>query len=1071
MTDVRSDLRWDVPTPEALRRLAAEPLPLGLRAPEARARFQRDLYFDTPDGALRKRGVTCRFRIRSDDRRELMVALRGERRGTVAERRADATVAAADAQEAFGGTSQPARILRGLVNPTALSAELELEVERHTRQASPGWPRWSRFELFYDIVTVRAAGLARTFQELKLRQLRAGRPTLEQVAQAISGSYRLRSVTPDKRVRGALVRAALESEALARHVGTGRWLALIAIDGPRIACIVEDKALRLPVGEGAGESACRHLMRRVLGSGVGDLHLLSTVDDPRGEGQPRSLEVWIANHVDRAARPPDGGAVEWLPADDVLARIGSSAIRDLPTLAALTVLSRSEILTWLSGATPAGSAVVADAADIINPRAPTPVELTPDAAASVAGPMLDGELSLLEFNSRVLELAESESVPLLERVRYLGIVSANIDEFFMVRVGGLKYGDSQGGAESNGHAATDEQLATIARRVRALLARQHRCLEALRHPLTEYNVRLRSPDGLNAAEREYLRTYFRSTVFPYLTPRAITATPGHSFPLISDRALCMAVMLRDARAGAPVHLADLTIPSALPRLVQLPDSNDFVAIEDVIRQELQVLYPGRRVERAYLFRVTRDAGMEIDERLAGNLVQAIEERTQRRRHQPVVRVEVERGMPATLRELLLRELQLEPGARPGALGPNDLYEIDGFMDLGGLRQLASLPMPELRFPPFTPRTALDPGQPLWDTLRERDVLVHHPFDDFATTVQRFFEDAADDPDVAAIKVALYRAGEQSPIVDALLRAAGAGKDVAVFVELKARFDEQRNVRWARQLEAAGVHVVHGVVGAKNHAKVSLVTRREGGVARRYAHVGTGNYNADTARAYTDLGLFSAREALCADLNDLFNALTGSSTPAAYTFRECLVAPTGLLSGLIERIDREAEHARAGRGGRIRMKLNGLSDRDVVHALYRASQAGVVVDLVVRGICTLCPGVPGLSDRIRVVSILGRFLEHARIYAFDNGGNPERFIGSADLRPRNLRRRVEVLAPVYAAELRARLDQMLDRELAAPGAWELAPDGHYARRPADPGVPAASTQTLSMASASAPAAPA
>ena len=1053
MTSTRTEFRWDVPSAVALRQLAGEPLPLDLRAEGAERTFYRDLYFDTPDSALQKRGATCRFRLRSDDRRELMVSLKDERHGAIEYRRVSSAVSTSEPAEAFAGPSEAARVLRGLVNPAALSVELELEVERYTRAASAGWLRWSRFELLYDIVTVRAAGLARTFQELKLRELRVGWLDLTQLSRAISEQYRLRAVTPDKRVRGALVRTALESEALARQVGSGRRVALIALDGPRMACVADGGSLRLPVAEGQGEAACRHLMQRVLGTGVGDLHRLSTVDQSAGDGQPRSLEVWIATRVGRTARLTLDRPVEWLPTDEVLARVGSATIRDVPTLAALRVLAASELLPRLAAAPPAADDDAQPAAPADAPREPP----TQDGEPPVQGPLLDGELSLLEFNTRVLELAESEAVPLLERVRYLTIVSANLDEFFMVRVGALKYGDAQAGDESTGEWAADERLAAISQRARRLIARQYRCFDACRSALTERGVRLRSPAELNPAERDYLRSYFDSTVFSYLTPRAITSTPGHPFPLIAGQALCLGVMVRDASPGAPLHLADLTIPTALPRLVQLPDTNDFVAIEDVIRQELPALYPGRRVEQAYLFRVTRYAGLELDERHAGNLVQAIEERSQGRRHQPVVRLEVERAMPAALRELLRRELQLEPGARPGALGANDQYEVDGFMELGGLRQLIGLPMPELRFPPFEPRRALDPSQPLWELLREQDVLVYHPFDDFATTVHRFFDEAADDPDVAAIKVALYRAGERSPIVDALLRAAGAGKDVSVFVELKARFDEQRNVLWAKRLEAAGINVVHGVLGAKNHAKVALVVRREGDAARRYVHVGTGNYNADTARAYTDLGLFSAREALCADIHDLFNGLTGSSTPTAHAYRECLVAPTGLLTGLIERIDREAEHARAGRGGRVRMKLNGLSDREVVQALYRASRAGVEIDLVVRGICTLCPGVPSVSDHIRVVSLLGRFLEHARIYSFANGGDPEYFIGSADLRARNLRRRVEVLAPVYDPGLRARLSQLLDRELADPGAWELAPDGHYARRSAASEAPAVSAQ--------------
>jgi polyphosphate kinase len=567
------------------------------------------------------------------------------------------------------------------------------------------------------------------------------------------------------------------------------------------------------------------------------------------------------------------------------------------------------------------------------------------------------------------------------------------------------------------------------------------CLGAL----ANHGVRVSTLSQLNDEQRLFLKTYFRSTVFPYLTPRAITATPGHSLPVVGDRALSFVVALRTPTPDAPLQIAEVAVPAALPRFIQLPGGNQFVPLEDLIRDNLPLLYQGRRVESAHLFRVTRYATVEVDESRVGNLVQAMEERTQQRRHQPVVRIEVEEAMPATARTLLLRELHLEPGARPGFLGESDILEVRGLMDLEALRELANLPMSALSHPPFVPRQALAADRNFYETLRQGDVLLHHPYDDFGTSVVRFFEEAANDPAIATMKVALYRAGDRSPIVDALKRAAGAGKDVTVFVELKARFDEQRNVRWTRQMEAAGVHVVHGLPGFKNHSKIALVVRTESDGPRRYAHIGTGNYNASTARLYTDLGVLTSREAVCDDVTDLFNMLTGSSVPADVSYRECLVAPTSLLSGIVERIDREAEHARAGRGGRIRMKVNGLSDRAVVHALYRASQAGVEIDLLVRGVCTLSPGVAGFSERIRVVSVLGRFLEHARIYAFDNAGEPEHYIGSADLRPRNLRRRVEVLVPIREEAHRARLDAILDAELKDPTAWELGADGKYTRR--------------------------
>lgn len=1060
MTRSQFDVRWDVPTPEALRGLTTEALPLGLQAGEPRRAFHRDLYFDTADGALRQRGAACRLRLRSDGRQELMVSMLEDAAGRIDFTRTAADVEAARPEEVLAGASEPARVLRSLVNPGALSAELELEVERHVRETTAGWLRRPRFRLTYDVVTVRAAGLARTFQELGVGELRGGRPSLDDLARAVGERYALRAVNVDKLVRGSQIRAALESEALARGVGAGRWVAVVALDGARVACFTEGEVPRLPVSEGSGEDACRHLMRRVLGSAAGDLHLLSTV---LGEGRLRCLEVWVANRVDRSGRSAVEGPVAWVPLGDLLARAASAEIQDAPTLAALTTVSRSALFPRLAAA--AQEDARAEVSPTITAELRAALPGGPGRATALGGgPLLDPDQSLLAFNTRVLELAEDASVPLLERLRYLSIVSGNLDEFFMVRAGRLKLEGPESAAEDDGDAAGGDRAAAVARAARALVARQYACLEACRPALAAHGIRVRAPGELDSAGREYLKTYFRSTVFPYLTPRAITNTPGHSLPVIPDRLLCFAVLLRDANAGGPLHVAELTIPAALPRFVKLPGGDEFVAIEDVIRPELAMAYPGRRVEHASLFRVTRDGGLDGDERRAGNLAQAMEEWTESRRHRPVVRVEVERAMPATLRELLLRELQLEPGAPPGALGPADMYEIGGLMDLGALKELANVSQPALKFAPFEPNWPLPPAESLWETLRERDVLVHHPYEDFRGTVGRFFEEAADDPDVAAIKVTLYRSGERSPIVDALLRAAAAGKDVSVFVELKARFDEQQNVRWAKRMEAAGIHVVHGVLGVKNHAKAALVVRSENGVPRRYAHVGTGNYNATTAQFYTDLGVLTARESLCADVHDLFNALTGSSVPTVHAYRECLVAPSGLLPGLLSRIEREAAHARAGRAGRIRMKLNGLSDREAIDALYRASQAGVTVDLVVRGICTLAPGVPGLSERIRVVSLLGRFLEHARVVAFDNGGEPEYFIGSADLRPRNLRRRVELLAPMHDPAVRARLDALLQMELADPTAFDLRADGSYVRRRAAPDAPRRSSQGDLMAMA-------
>ncbi|OLE96769.1 MAG: polyphosphate kinase 1, partial [Cyanobacteria bacterium 13_1_20CM_4_61_6] len=532
------------------------------------------------------------------------------------------------------------------------------------------------------------------------------------------------------------------------------------------------------------------------------------------------------------------------------------------------------------------------------------------------------------------------------------------------------------------------------------------CLPAL----AAHGVRVLRWAELAEPQREVLRRYFVEQLFPIMTPQALTRAPGHPFPLIPNLQLSLAAVVRDAGAG-PIHFAYLKVPDAAPRFVALPDGETFVPVEDVIRANLSLLYPGRVVEQAHGFRVTRGADLELDEHHAASLLQVIEEEARRRPYGAVVRVEVEQEMPLAVRELLLRELLFEDATPVGSLGSGDLYEAVGLLGLGALREIARLPKPELDYPPWRGRVPIAPAQSVFAALAERDVLVHHPYDSFEASVERLFVEAADDPHVVAIKLTLYRAGGHSGIVDALLRAAALGKEVFVFVELKARFDEERNIDWARKLEQAGIRVVYGLVELKTHAKTALIVRREQGGIRRYVHIGTGNYNAVTATLYTDLGLLSADEALGADLNDLFNELSGSSQPPRTAFRQILVSPTYLLQRVIELVDREAAHARAGGSARIRAKLNGLADPDVIAALYRASQAGVDVDLSVRGVCTLRPGVPGLSARIRVVSIVGRFLEHARIYHFANGGDPEYYIGSADWRPRNLRRRVEVVAPV------------------------------------------------------------
>jgi polyphosphate kinase len=682
--------------------------------------------------------------------------------------------------------------------------------------------------------------------------------------------------------------------------------------------------------------------------------------------------------------------------------VRTSALKDAGTLAAFAVAARSRLLPeWSAEGTPG---------PVLPPERPTvrPSDL------------LDPTGSLLEFNARVLAVAEDARTPLLERLRYLSILSANLDELYMTAGGEL-----------------DEA------RVGQLLARQQDCIAACLAGLAEHGYPVRAWDGLAPDERDALRLRFRRELFPLLIPRAITQSPGHPFPVIPALTLSVAVALQDEQTG-PIHFAYLRLPSDLPRFVELPGAAGLVPVEQIVMANLGLLYPDRTIQEAALFRVTRRGELDLDEAAAGDLLQALEEELDQRSVNPVVRLEVHRGMGGLLRDMLVQELRFG-GGLGAAVGDLVIHETGGLMAPGGLRELAGLPVPGGLFPPFAARDPLRPGVPVWEQIRERDLLVHHPYDDFSASVLRLLGDAADDPAVVAIKLTLYRAGDRSPVVDALLRAAEAGKRVAAFVELKASFDEARNIGWVKQLERAGAEVVYGLVGLKNHAKMALVVRREDGGIRQYVHIGTGNYNAGTARAYTDLGLITADQAIGDDVGDFFNQLTGTSGAPRAALRRLLVAPEHLLPGLLDRIAREKEHARSSRPARIRAKLNGVDDPEVIRALYAASEAGVEIDLLVRGVCTLKPGVPGVSSRIRVRSLIGRFLEHARIYHFGNDGEDEYYIGSADWRSRNLRRRVEAVTPVLDAACRRRLDLVLTRELADPSAWELGPEGTYRQR--------------------------
>jgi len=662
------------------------------------------------------------------------------------------------------------------------------------------------------------------------------------------------------------------------------------------------------------------------------------------------------------------------------------------------------------------------------------------ARAGEPTPYINRELSWLEFNARVLYEARDPRNPLLERAKFLAIFASNLDEFFQVRVAGLKQqvaatGSAVGGLSPDGRTST-EQLALIRERVASLVAEHGALFAQLRRDLSEAGVRIVDYDAI-PVHHARLRERFLEEIFPVLTPLAVD--PGHPFPYISTLSLSLALSVRDPESGER-GFARIKVPPILPRFVEA-EPGTFVPIEQVIAANLDTLFAGMEVLDAHLFRVTRNADIAIEEDEADDLLLAIEEELRRRRFGAAVRLEVDRAMPGGTRQLLIRGV--------GAAA-EDAYEIDGLHDLTALFELTALDRPDLKVEPWTPVTPPrlvppDEDEPVdvFAAIRAGDILVHHPYESFTASVERFIAQAADDPDVLTIKQTLYRTSGDSPIVRDLIRAAEKGKQVVVLVEIKARFDEEANIVWARKLEQAGAHVVYGLVGLKTHSKTALVVRREGSSLRRYVHIGTGNYNSKTARLYVDLGLLTCRPEIGADVTDLFNVLTGLSRQRQ--FRRLLVAPDTLRSRVLDLIEREIGHVTAGRGGHIVFKVNAIVDPACIEALYRASAAGVEVDLITRGICSLSPGLAGHSDRIRVRSVVGEFLEHSRIFGFANGGAQEWYIGSADLMERNLDRRVEAVVPVDDADARARISFVIDTALADDvNSWQLGADAVWRR---------------------------
>ena len=661
--------------------------------------------------------------------------------------------------------------------------------------------------------------------------------------------------------------------------------------------------------------------------------------------------------------------------------------------------------------------------------------------------LIDRELSWLSFNERVLELAEDQSKPLLERCRFLAIFSSNLDDFYMIRVATLKRKLEAGVVKKNTAGYTPlELMAEVSKRTQELIERQTKCFhEDLLPKLGASGIEITSWEELEVQEKDYINKLFTNKIFPVLTPLAVD--PSHPFPYISGLSLNLAVLVKKPDTKEELF-ARVKVPASLPRFIETTEfgGTRFIALEQVIIANLHQLFPGMEIEDYYTFRLTRNADLELEEEESENLLESMEQELLRRKFGPPVRLEV----ASDINPELLNRLKVELSIRE-----EDISRYKEPLDLTGLNRIADLDRPELKFPPFRNQVVaelreidLESNEEFFSAIKRNEILLHHPYDSFNSSVVRFLEAAATDPHVLAIKQTLYRTSGDSPIVNALIEAAEAGKQVLAVIEIRARFDEQANVRWARKLEDVGVHVVYGLVGFKTHAKLSLIVREEGAKVRRYSHVGTGNYNPKTARLYEDLGILSADDQLGEDLNILFNQLSGFAPQSS--FNRLLVAPRTIRPQLLEKIDREIANKKSGKHAFIRLKLNSLLDEEFVEALYRASIAGVEVDLVIRGICALLPGIPGVSENIRVRSVLGRFLEHSRIFHFANGGDDEIYIGSADLMDRYLNRRVESLVQIKRKEHKDSLIKTFDRYVASTTAgWHLLPNGKWQKVDADP----------------------
>ena len=1036
-------LRFEIPSRDVLDEMARAPLPETLEEQSADVQFSRVVYFDTATGDLENKGTTVRLSINDKGRQVLSVDVREHQAkdGGAVRRHTESEVTAIDPSVLFSGMAEPAQIIRALIDPRRLVPALELEVMRKQRVARSDTNGGS-VTFAYDAITVRKGEVTGELFEVEVCLPDIESARFEGLVQQLERAHDARLTLAETVGRARELLRRMEVEKLQENVKAAREVAVVPYDRGRIALCPLGTHLRVPSGRGSGHEAVRRVLSEHFGRPYGRIRYLGT--NPGTESHP-SVEVWLAEDV---ANMKD--QCVWTRLEDVLNMVGTPTLRDARTLAALNSVARSNIVGRAALRSRVGQLETededSDTATLFELTVSHQTAQRPDiddvAPKDVPHSLiLNPEVSRLHFDERILVMVEDEQMPLLERVKFLSMFWSRLDDFFMTRIADFKDQVAEGEKELSIDGLTPiEQLELTRLRARHIAERAYgHLITELLPQLAKHGIQLLDWNGLSDEDRSYLRDTYTKRVETIITP--VIADPTHPFPHIRNLRPAIAAIVRLPESTRE-HFVAIQLPGELPRFVPLPGGRRFVPLEEIILAVLPNLYRGLEVVRAHTFRVTRSGNLDIAEEPAGGILPAVEAEVARRPFGGPVRLEVDSTMPAPIRDRILRELQFEIPESVTSLSEADVYPVDRFVDLVAFKEIADIEIDELHFAPFDRNRPFADDQPIFDQLKNGDRLVCFPQDSFDHSVERLITEAADDPEVVSIKITLYRTDRGSRIVQALARAREAGKDAFALVELKASFDERRNVEWARSLENAGVHVVYSPANFKVHAKTALVVRREQGELHRYAYIGTGNLNAATARGYTDIGLFTTDPALTEEVNGVFNILTGYSAGAE--FKHLLVSPFTMRARFLELLDREVEHAKAGRKAFVRIQMNGLADRRMIGALYRASKAGVRVEMAVREICCLRPQVPGVSDNITVVSKLGRFLQHSRIFRFENDGNPEYFIGSADWRPRNLSKRVEVITPIRDPQHRAVLDQLLDSYLGDPEAWRLRPDGSYVR---------------------------